>query len=97
MGKEHGDCSMSYYVTFLSTKHNYQYKLCINLKYSDLFHLKQPNTGVYTLYYIFLCSILYFQIKVTTCGGVKLELISTWKDGKVWEYKSTNSADPPQV
>ena len=47
--------------------------------------------------YTFLCSILYFQIKVTTRGGVKLELISTWKDDKVWEYKSTNSADPPQV
>ena len=29
--------------------------------------------------------------------GVKLELIPTWKDGKVWEYKSTNIADPPQV
>ena len=52
---------------------------------------------IYFIYYIFLCSILYFQIKVTTCGGVKLELISTWKDDKVWEYKSTNSADPPQV
>ena len=29
--------------------------------------------------------------------GVKLELNPTWKDGKVWEYKSTNTADPPQV
>ena len=32
----------------------------------------------------------------THCG-VKLELIPTWKDGKVWEDKSTNIADPPQV
>ena len=32
----------------------------------------------------------------THCG-VKLELIPMWKDGKVWEYKSTNIADPPQV
>ena len=32
-----------------------------------------------------------------TCCDVKLELILAWKDGKVLEYKSTNTEDPPQV
>ena len=37
------------------------------------------------------------EIKAQTHSGVKLELFPTWKDGKVWEYKSTNTADPLQV